>query len=235
MKSKIFTFWEGSLPGYLKLCMDSWKLPVTILTFSNVSQYTNPLPTKLRQFALAKVADYVRVHVLRDSGGIWLDADTIMLGNDLPDATICGNSLTRANTIGFLRADAHDEMFTMWAAFQEFVLQRTPIMKGKDTTKWDIFGNSFTDKFLKLHREIVISDISPRWPETYMISDAVSRKRKYTDFYFSKTYRLADITQKPDIIMLHNSWTPGWVKKLDADDVLKLPCTLTNILREVIK
>ena len=55
---------------------------------------------------------------------------------------------------------------------------------------------------------------------------------KYKRFYFRESYHLADI-RSTDMIMLHNSWTPGWYKRLSKESVLLGSCTLSNILREV--
>ena len=26
MSEQVFTFWEGKMPGYIRLCLDTWKL-----------------------------------------------------------------------------------------------------------------------------------------------------------------------------------------------------------------
>ena len=41
MNEQIFTFWEGELPEYIKLCMATWKFPYKVLNYSNLKEYTD--------------------------------------------------------------------------------------------------------------------------------------------------------------------------------------------------
>ena len=174
---------------------------------------------------MPQIADYVRVHVLRDNGGYWLDADTIMITDKLPEATILGYPSTKDNTIGFLQAEKDSEFFKQWAHYQDNVIERS-----HDRT-WDILGNRFTDTWIKGGNPIILQDVSSCWPETYMIRNDIERKKKYHKFYFESDYHLDDILPT-DILMLHNSWTPKSYKELTIEDVLASKCTLSNILRE---
>lgn len=232
MSKKIYTFWEGKMPDYLKLCMETWKFPYIVLNYNNLSQYTDKIPEKVKQLTLPKIADYVRVHVLRDNGGIWLDTDTIMLSDKLPEEYILGNNDTRINTIGFLKTEPHTEFFETWASYQDWMLNKLPNLK-TDTTHWGIMGNLFTDPFLKEHKEIKIGKLEQNWPETYMINGNLQRPSKYQKFYFGCNFTLNDVKDKTNMLMLHNSWTPDWYKKLSKEDVLKQKCTLSNILNEL--
>lgn len=209
----IYTFWEGQMPEYIRLCLATWKLPYTLLTYKDFD-----IPS-MHRFSLAQQADIVRVHVLRDRGGYWLDADTIMLTDHLPDGVITGTA--NSNTIGFLHApEPHSEFFDAWAAYQDQVLTDP-----NASHHWSVMGNRFTDQYLKTH-SVPIVDVRPCWPETYMIRHG-ERYGKYLEFYFENSYHLSDI--KPtDLIMLHNSWTPKWYKDHMTD------CTLTNFIQEAL-
>ena len=212
----IYTFWEGPMPAYIKLCLKTWQMPYTMLNYSNVS-----IPRRLKTYTLPQIADYVRVHVLRDNGGYWLDADTIILG-ELPSENITGDPITRTNSIGLLHTEKGSEMFREWADYQDTVL-------GQAGT-WDLFGNAFTDEYVRTHTEITIHPIDDYQPERR--TDGASRYEKYRRFYFEKSYHLSDI--RADLLMLHNSWTPSDYKWLTEDEVLKRDCTMSNILREVL-
>jgi hypothetical protein len=230
----IYTFWEGDMPEYLKLCLETWKFPFVILTYDNLHQYTDAKVTdKLRQRTLPKVGDWVRVHVLRDSGGYWLDTDTIMLTDNLPSDPLIGNNDERMTSVGFLYASkTHEELFEKWAEYQDSVLAKIPDMY-QDFTQWSLLGNDFVDPYLKEHKEIHIADIEKCWPETYMIDGAIERRIKYQKFYFGNSFKINDIL-KSDMLMLHNSWTPIWYKNLSRQDILNFDCTMSNILKEVI-
>ena len=206
--------------------MESWRFDFVELNYNNLHQYTDLPVEKLKRFALMQIADCVRVHVLRDNGGYWLDADTIVL-DGLPSETVLGDPDKRTNTIGFLHTEANTDMFTKWAAYQDRIINGhdTPIL-------WSVMGNDFTDGYLKEHREISIGNIADRWAEVYMVQGNMPRLEKYRQFYFRESRHLADIKQT-DMLMLHNSWTPEWYKQLSEEEVLNQDCTLSNILNEI--
>ena len=227
----IFTFWEGNtMPAYLQLCRRTWLFPYISLTYETVNDYTDlVIDEKLKRFTFPQIADCVRVHVLRDNGGYWLDADTIMLTDKLPEENMVGDYNTKMNTIGFLHTEEHSQMYEWWAIFQDSVIKR------QDTPKqWNVMGNAFTDKYLKEHPEITIKNVADYWPETYMIDSNISRYEKYRKFYFEEDYHLKDI-HDTTMLMLHNSWTPDWYKALSEKEVLQQSCTMSNILREVLQ
>lgn len=225
----VFTFWEGKMPAYIRLCMETWKLPYKILNYDNLQEYTDIDVEKLKRFTLPHIADCVRVHVLRDHGGYWLDADTIMISGKLPETELVGDPKGRTSSAGLLYSEPHSEMFEEWAEYQDWIIY------GEETpTFWGTFVNSFSDPYAKEHKEIRIHPIEKYWPETYMITDGVPRYEKYRRFYFEQGYRLADI-RPADLLMLHNSWTPEWYKRLSATDVLAGSCTMSNILREMLQ
>lgn len=228
MADQIFTFWEGPKPAYIDLCLKTWKFPYTVLNYDNLSKYTDFDAHKADKFTLPQIADCVRVHVLKDSGGCWLDADTIMLGNELPAVAILGNDATRDNTIGFLRADAVPDMFIQWAAYQDSVLQQS-----NPPHHWDVMGNAFTNPYLKEHSEIYIGRLDKYHAECSLVESLSSNKDRYKVFYFEKHRHLTDI-DNASMLMLHNSWTPGWYKKLSTHEVFAQSCTMSNILREVL-
>lgn len=229
--NSIFTFWEGQMPDYIKLCMKTWKFRPIVLNYRNLNDWTDLSVDKLHGFTLPQIADCVRVHVLRDHGGYWLDTDTIMFAN-LPEQNICGDIENRTNTIGFLHTEPNSDMFTKWAEYQDYVINNPD--KIIDLHKWDVFGNRFTDNYIKEHKEIRLHDVTYCWPETYMIRGAESRRIKYTKFYFELNFTLSDFIPMW-LLMLHNSWTPTWYKQLSESEVLQYPCTLSNILREMVQ
>lgn len=224
----VFTFWEGEQPAYIKLCMETWRFPFTVLNYNNLGEYTDLPVDRLKRFTLPHIADCVRVHVLRDRGGYWLDADTIMVTDRLPEENMIGYPQTRGNTCGYLHTEPHSQMFEEWADYQD------RIINGPDTpTYWGTFVNSFSDQYVKEHMDISICSVENSWPETYVIQGDMPRFHKYQQFYFDNSYVLSDI-HKTDMLMLHNSWTPEWYKRLSKEDVLATDCTLSNILRELL-
>lgn len=226
----VFTFWEGKMPDYLKLCMKTWKFPYIVLTYDNLHEYTDlQITDKLKSYTLPQIADVVRVHVLRDNGGYWLDTDTIMLSDELPTENMVGYVKERTNTIGYLHTEKNSQMFRMWAKYQDEIL-KLPYTH----THWGIMGNLFTDSYVLSHPEITIYPVDNCWAETYMVKGNDNRHDKYQLLYFANSYELEDFNQTK-MLMLHNSWTPNWYKQLSAEQVLEDKVTLSNILREVLK
>ena len=224
----VFTFWEGQMPGYIKLCMDTWKVPYIVLNYKNLHEYTDIDIEPLKRFTLPQIADCVRVHVLRDNGGYWLDADTIMISGKLPDTDMVGYPETRQNSIGLLHTEPHSDMFTEWAAFQD------EIIHGYDASPyWALMGNAFTDDYVKRHEDVRIHLIEDYCPEVYMVKDDIPRWQKYRRFYFEERNTLSDI-RPTDLLMLHNSWTPEWYRNVPEGKVLDANCTMSNILREAL-
>lgn len=228
MSRKIFTFWEGKKPAYIELCMQTWKFPYVVLNYKNLNEYTDlKADANLKRFTLPQIADAVRVHVLRDQGGYWLDADTIMITGKLPEETLIGYPDKRECTIGFLHAERpHMPIFEEWAAYQD-----KAIADPNSGDNWDVLSNAFTDPYIREHLDVSIAPVRGCWPETYMMGGDTPRPRKYQQFYFDRNYHLADIAPT-DMLMLHNSWTPAWYKALGKADLLAKDCTLSNILKE---
>lgn len=235
MRENVFTFWEGPMPSYIQLCMMTWKFPyanLIILNYSNLKDYTNITDEslqKLNKFTLPQIADYVRVHVLRDQTGYWLDADTIMVTNELPTTNMIGDPKLRTQTIGYLHSDEpYSELFMKWAEYQDHVINNP----NSSPKLWSIMGNSFTDNYVRTHGEVSICSVDNCWAETYMIPGNMPRIDKYKRLYFGETFKLGDL-RPTNMLMLHNSWTPNWYKQLSVNDVIVQNCTMSNILREL--
>ena len=225
--SKIYTFWEGEMPGYIKLCLKTWKFDYVLLNYDNVLGYTYFDLEKAKKFTLAQISDIIRVHVLRDNGGIWMDADTIMVGDSLPKDNMVGIPEERAAHCGYLNFEKNSHMMTMWAKDQD-----AKISLGINTG-WDLFANSFSDIYIKTHPRVSICSREPMFPELYNTGCGTAKER-YQQFYF--TMNLGVDSLKPtEMLMLHNSWTPSWYKELSEEEALCRMCTLSNILREVTR
>lgn len=225
----VFTFWEGTMPEYIKLCLETWHFDFTVLDYSNLKKYTDLRVTdELKRFTLPQIADCVRAHVLRDNGGYWLDTDTISITGKLPVENVIGNIDTREHHIGYLHTEANSDMFVKWAEYQDKVLADP-----NASHKWNIMGNAFTDIYVKEHGDIKIHPTGAFFPEIYM-EEKGSRWARYDKFYFKMNYELSDITKPSDLFLLHNSWTPEAYKRFSKEEVLGHECTLSNILKELL-
>lgn len=91
---QIWMYWEnrrGSVkPAYLDMCLETVErhrgdFELTVLDDKSVRDYIE-VPDKVARFEqIAHRADYIRFQLLKKYGGIWLDADVILL-RDIGDA-----------------------------------------------------------------------------------------------------------------------------------------------------
>lgn len=225
----IYTFWEGPMPDYIQMCLETWKMPHTVLNYSNLQEYTTINMEGLKSFTLPQQSDAVRAHVLRDNGGWWLDSDTILLTEELPKENVIGDLVTRAHSTGLCHwtKDA-EQFFKDWAEYQDRV-----IADPDHSRSWRVLVNMFTDEYVQGHKEITIYPYEKCRPELWKVSHGDSQKR-YEDFYFWQSCRLADMGET-SIFVLHNSWTPAWYKALKRSDILEHGCTMSNILRDALR
>ena len=196
----IWTFWEGRKPEYIKCCMDTWRLPYTELNFASVNWHTDIDIEAVKKYSLPQVSDIVRAHVLRDNGGVWLDADTIMLGHAYPAFNVIGNPATRVCDTGICQGSKGDDFFVRWCEYQDRLI-------GQPSTGWSMFVNDFTDGYIKSHPEVRIHDVRDCCPELNYW-DPWNHEIRYQRFWFGDSYHLSDIPAGARLIALHNSWTP---------------------------
>ena len=81
----IFIFWDTEkLPDSVKLCIDSIKYHcpdynINILNNNNYSRYiSREEPPELVKYKIANKADWIRTVLIRDYGGIWIDASILL-------------------------------------------------------------------------------------------------------------------------------------------------------------
>ena len=81
----IYTFWDSDdLPPIIQKCIDTWKTnnpdyKINILSRNNYQQYTNGIDVFAFKHcdSLARAADFIRLAILKENGGIWMDASII--------------------------------------------------------------------------------------------------------------------------------------------------------------
>lgn len=89
LNRNVYLYWNGPTYSLLRILRNLIYLHsksgkgynVHILTPENVQEYVKDLPEYFLRLNYAHQADYVRVVVLCERGGIWLDSDTIVMGS----------------------------------------------------------------------------------------------------------------------------------------------------------
>lgn len=83
--STIWAYWDGDVPPLVQKCIESWKknnptYEIIVLNKGNLSTYLPKVDfAKMKHVndSVQRFSDFVRVHVLAEHGGIWIDASTI--------------------------------------------------------------------------------------------------------------------------------------------------------------
>ena len=253
---QIYTFWEPRerMPYYIKLCIETWKkfLPdaeITILDFSNVKKYVdvdifgkNLLSGR---FTFMLIADAVRIALIEKIGGIWLDADTIILNKSARkyflreynyQISFWGNPKTGSYFTCYINSVAHSECMRLWLDFvKSQILNLTP----QTQIDWDYVLGSVINDYPKTHpEEVKIIDSNRNLPETWNLSeetlnsmkleDIEKRTSAFRNYYFIQQKHIEDVPT--DMLILHNSWVPPVFKNFSKEDFLRCNCTMANIL-----
>lgn len=87
----IWSYWENKpgklMPSHISLCFKTLhhhcdkNYTINILNEKTVHDYLPDLRKDLDNLLLAQKVDYIRVYLLYKYGGIWIDADTIIMSN----------------------------------------------------------------------------------------------------------------------------------------------------------
>lgn len=105
LPKKIWIYWDGELPQLVERCIQVIReknpaFTVTLLNSGNVGQYCNAQYDDIENMSPQHKADLIRLNLLYQFGGIWLDASTI-LNRDL-------------NWIEELMQENHAEIFSYY-------------------------------------------------------------------------------------------------------------------------
>ncbi|WP_086239066.1 glycosyltransferase family 32 protein [Campylobacter devanensis] len=246
---KIFTFWEpkDAMPAYIKLCIETWKkyLPdyeVVILDYSNYEDWIGKdcYDSSLRtNFSLPKQADAIRAAVLNKHGGIWMDADTIVLSSEIKDLFTTNTEFTIISRhIAVLSSIKNSMIASHWMKECQSRINKYKELKEKGALTKDLevyyyLGNGPINDLLNQvdsSKAVTLDRLKIfAVPECnfYPKLDGISA---YKHFYF-KENNVKYLVDHCKIILLHNSWTPLEFKNMSKNDFLQTNCTLSNILR----
>ena len=177
-KILIFTFWEpsGKLPGYLQLCINTWKknIPnyhIIILDYSKLHKYLNSsIISKIlyKKMTLPIQADAIRVAILEKYGGIWMDIDIIITNNNFLknifgyDLAFFGNPQEKIPSNAFIYAKKNSRILKEWL---KHIIKRVSVYKSLSTKKskdsaklsyiykWNYLGNGIINQLLKTKKK----------------------------------------------------------------------------------
>ena len=190
-------------------------------------------------------ADAIRVAVLKKFGGIWMDADTIIVsekflkGLDNFELAMLGDKTILH--IGFIFATQKSSIIKEW--LNEIINKVKDYKKiSKEHRKkliWNYLGNGIinkmvhnttSDRFLLLDKHKMNA-----FPELYFFRNtSLNVVEKYQLFYFQKRNPKILLGNVKGIIMLHNSWTPTKYKLMSEKQFLKQDILISKLLYQIL-
>jgi hypothetical protein len=241
-KPFLFLYWENrantSKPAYLDLCYEtilkhaatSGAFDVVLLNEKSIKQFLPNLPEKLNSLPhIAQKADYIRVALIHEYGGFWLDSDTIMMKTPQP-----WTELLKTYDVVW----ASEQCFGAPKAspFTEKVMKRLndKLAENKNNYYWEelgrkgcidpVFQENEADPKLKIYT-IPQDEVTTLKPIPW------SQDNDQTGF-ISKTLDAADYYNRDQVIVrLHNKVYPESFKKLTKDEVLSSETLLADFLK----
>ena len=263
----IFTFWEpsNSLPGYIYLCLKTWKkyLPheykVIVLDYHNIRDYLNyKILNKIlfKKMTLQAQSDAIRVAILQKYGGIWMDSDTIITSSKCmnmfygSDLIMFGYSKKKIAHIGFIYASKNSTILKVWLKNiirririfkQRFFLKRIfPIKRFEQSFEellhWNYLGNGILNKIIENAPKKYFKIVERE--EAYVLPELNFYKdplQCYRDLYFTPGNPEILLKKNKGVLMLHNSYTHEKYKNMSEEEFLQQDIMLTNLLLRLLK
>ena len=147
---QIFTFWEpaATVTPYVALCRQTWERhldgnQVVTLDYSNLRDFLGADWLRVPYFnrlGLAQQKDVIMVDVLHQHGGVFLDLDTIMVGDPTSLWQQSAQVTTIASHLAMMVAERGSWWLEVWL---NRIHQRLPLLAHYEgAVPWNFVGNS---------------------------------------------------------------------------------------------
>jgi glycosyltransferase involved in cell wall biosynthesis len=151
--NNIFIYWTGKEYSLIKLLRkliyahseNEKYYKVHLITTNNILEYIKELPECFNLLRPAHQADFIRVNVICDYGGIWLDSDTLVIDNLTSLFDILkekdGFFIKQNNEIiwnGIFGSIANTKLMKDWKKYINNILNTK-----KNNIKWEELGNIY--------------------------------------------------------------------------------------------
>ncbi len=240
----IWMYWENrrfsKKPPYLQLCLEtihkhSNGYKVLLLNEQSISQYLD-IPKKIFKIKdIAHRADYFRFHLLYQYGGIWLDADTILLRNigETVDPYIesydyVGYGRERGKpSIGFMASQKGCKLLEKHIEIMEDVLKEknTTFFNRSIELVWTEIGYDIfwplSKNYPYFHHEFKM--FAPiYWENWELFNQPTDNMNQY-------------LTHNPFMIMLYNDFMNNHLKSKSRAQILSENTLLSSLIKHSLK
>lgn len=265
----IYYFWVtpdgANKPGYIELCLQSWQksLPsedIVRVDYRNVSELTGGLltPELLKRYSLAHQSDIVCAVVLARHGGVFLDADTIVMPKfaDIVFDDTLPTFFGTPKTVTLAMMIAPQPELSVLTEWRDAVLQtlrahsglgfrlrawfRRKVLKKKPRLHWSLFGGLLLDPIVdrgKLAGTVIVEDIdqSGSYPIEDLVGPPIS-PTSYRKVWLTDQFTPSEVVQKCrfGFLLLQNSWHTPEYNALTSDEVLRDKSLLSRTLQLVL-
>ena len=161
MERNLFLYWEGGdyklisiLRNIIYLHSTNGKgYKVHLINHTNLKEYINEIPDYFYDLCYAHQADFVRVNVICDYGGIWLDSDTLVMTSldslfefDNGFLILENNTILWTGVFGFTK---NNPLMLKWRETMMHILNIK-----KNTISWTEIGNTLLENLKKSNNEL---------------------------------------------------------------------------------
>lgn len=266
---RVFTFWEPKekVPGYIRLCMKTWAkcldgCETVVLDYDSLGDYLSEDEQNAvlcRKMTLAMQSDCIRCAVLKKHGGIWMDADTILIRPlderfSKADCSIVawrmdGHLVNYAAYINAVKPEAkflvdwHRELVPRVAKAERFrsswLLRALHHREWKLIRRWNYCVNAIIDPLAetadpKDYAWIDKNEIAAV-PEEVLMASGLSATEAYQRYWFEPGDPAEAISRCAGIVMLHNSFTPERYRAMSEEEFLRTDTRLARLLSLLLK
>ena len=241
----IWTYWESidskPMPSYLQLCLNAIKKTnpganVRLVTPNNMKQYIPHIDIPLNDIKLkdrnknpiSLKTDYLRVRLLHDHGGLWLDIDCIPLRNL---GSIVNRYLSSYSFVGMRKTSKEKPYFTnnFMASRADGNIVREYLKKitehiekkvrKKELFKWSEIGSDMLTPIVEASNKeslLVLDEnlIHPFDFKEHLLLERALEHKKIESILSEK------ISDKTYCLMLYNALISERFKSLTKDEVL---------------
>lgn len=231
MEKNIFIYWIGKEYSLIKILReliylhsnDGKNYKVHFLNDDNIKDYIENIPQKYYELLPAHKADFVRVNVICDYGGIWLDSDTIVMDNLSSLFKILeeknGFFIKEKNIHiinGVFGSKKKTQLLLRWKEKINFILETTPIKKLHKKKFWSIIGSKILKNFINEEINLfdnytIFNGLDNVYPIYWKFCSREFIKKPY------ENYKRIIRNYQPFIILVNSVYKE--LEKLSADEI----------------
>ncbi|MDG2472666.1 MAG: capsular polysaccharide synthesis protein [Pseudomonadales bacterium] len=255
----IWTYWESvdskPMPAYLQLCLNSIKKTnptanIHLVTPININQYIPQIDVPLDDIKLkdstknpiSLKTDYIRVRLLHDYGGLWLDIDCIllqkiegMINQYLKSYSFVGmRKISKSKpyfTNNFMASRARGNIVTEY--LREMTRHIEKKVKKEEPFEWSEIGSAMLTSIIKENNQENSFTLEESLIHPFDFTEHLLLEKPLEDI---KIYSIISekITKNTYCLMLYNALISEEFKCLSHEEILLSNTVIGHVLKNVL-